>query len=690
MEEKSLLQKIINFIKNIFKVIILFILSIFRSLFGEDKKNKQQNNNKYINDNNNQNNKNINEKNNSSTLPEEPNSLSNQHKTENTDEVGNSSDIILELSKNELNNLTKNIQSKDTFIYTSELLQKYIEEELEKTYKDDNFKIKDASKEIKEKIKELEDKIIPKILEKIEDNKLSTDKEVKKEVEEVVKKEMKEKPLFPKKEKEEVKIKVDTPKENKDIYFVAKPRHKELHTKESTPKKVEKEDKIISIPNTNELNEKLDKTPVMMVKFTDEIPKQSIKNNIKNTAIVTSLIAADITREFLGPTKDNITNANEELDIKIPEAIETKIEEKIPKDIELPAVKELKNNIESNTKSIEELTEIQTKLEQKIEEIKKEDSKKEVTEKKEEIIKDLIKDTEISAISLTSDSLINDSQKELKKEEFEDKDYDRIERQIDKMLEDISNTYLRYDSKMTSKQKAKLKAEEDKLRATREQIRSQKNQDIMTEQNYLNEEITYSELDGLQEELKKIDIENKSKVSEDLFRRMESLDGMTKEQVAQVDKRIMLKRFNKASILLEMTSLLALPFIRNKYFFAFTTGLIIDNHFNFINAFFKRKINKYEPADLSGIKKGQDALNGALDITYKNLIELDYLEQQALERYPELAYDPNFINEVTRLRTNLNSKYNKLMKKNKNMEKYYMKSKHQTKILKKDLKPEHK
>ena len=122
---------------------------------------------------------------------------------------------------------------------------------------------------------------------------------------------------------------------------------------------------------------------------------------------------------------------------------------------------------------------------------------------------------------------------------------------------------------------------------------------------------------------------------------MDKLEGMTREQVANVDKRIMLKRFNKASILLEMTSLLALPFVRNKYFFYFTVGLVIDNHFNFVNAFFNRKLNRYEPADLEQIKQGQDALNGALDITYKNLVELEYLEQRALAKYPELAYDPN-------------------------------------------------
>ena len=684
MEEKTLLRKITDFIKNVIKVIIIFILSIFRSIFSQDKKNtKEIKKPNTINNDGKETKKDINTSNQTS-IPDEPNTLSNPHNT-NSEETPNSSSIILELPKEKLNNLNNNLQNKEKIIYTYELLQIYIEEELERTYKDDNFKVKDASKEIKEKIKELEEKVIPKILKKIEYKVLTTDKEIKNEVEDVVKEEMKEKPLFPK--KEEIKIEPTLPKNKEDIYFVAKPRKKELHTKENTPKKANKETKVITVPNTNEITEKLDNAPVMMVKNVDDVPKPTIYDNIKNATIATTIVAADITREFLSNPKENTTEVIKEIDSKIPKSPSiTEDEEKI----ELPAVTSLKNDIEKETKSLEELTEIQTKLELKIEEIKKEDSKKEVTDKKEEIIKDLIKDTEISAISLTSDSLINDSQEELKKEEFDDKDYDRIERQIDKMLDDITNTYLRYESKMTPKQKAKLKAEEDKLRATREQIRSQKSQDLITEQNYLNEEISYSELDGLQAELKKIDTENKSQVSDDLFRRMEKLDGMTKEQVAQADKRIMLKHFNKASLLLEMTSLLALPFIRNKFFFAFTAGLIIDNHFNFVNAFFKRKINRYEPADLSTIKKGQDALNGALDITYKNLIELDYLEQQALSRYPELAYDPDFIKEVTRLRTNLSNKYNKLMKKNKNMEKYYMKSKYQQKVLKKDLKPEQK
>ena len=239
---------------------------------------------------------------------------------------------------------------------------------------------------------------------------------------------------------------------------------------------------------------------------------------------------------------------------------------------------------------------------------------------------------------------------------------------------------------MTPKQKNKLKQEEAKLRNTKEEILACKSKDIAFEKKQLTEEISSKEITGLKEELEKLDIENKIEANDSLMKKLNNLEGITKDQVKNVDKRILNKRLKKASFLLEMTSLLAFPFIRNKYFLYFTVGLLIDNHFNFINSFFNRKLNKYEPADLNQIKKGQDALDGALDITYKNLIELDYLEEKALSRYPELAYDPEFINQITNLRSKLSHNYNKLMRKNKTMEKYYIRTKQQKKILKKDLK----
>ena len=282
---------------------------------------------------------------------------------------------------------------------------------------------------------------------------------------------------------------------------------------------------------------------------------------------------------------------------------------------------------------------------------------------------------------MATTALLEDNKDELSKEDFEERDYDKIERQIDKMLEDITNTLLKYGDTLTPKQKEKLQKEEEKLREAKENLYKQKDNDIAIERRDLNNEILNAEKEGLQNELKKIHEENEREVSPEFLRRMATLEGMTQEQVANMDKKILLSRFRKANLALEMSSILALPFVRNKYFFAFTVGMIVDNHFNFINAFFRRRINSYEPADLESIKRGQDALNGALDITYKNIIELDYLEQQALSRYPELAHDPRYVSQVTSLRANLTRKYNKLMKKNETMEKYRLKTQKQVKKL---------
>ena len=319
---------------------------------------------------------------------------------------------------------------------------------------------------------------------------------------------------------------------------------------------------------------------------------------------------------------------------------------------------------------------------QEIQQIKQEEKLEE--EKKQEEFKNLrfYEELELKNIERETEKTINKSDNEMKKDEFEDKDYDGMIEQIDKMLYDIEMTYIKYEGRLTEKQLSKLRKEENELRKSKEFIQNQKTNDYEVEHRALEQPIFQSELDGLQAHLKELHKENETEVSEHFLTRMEKFEGLTREQVAIVDKRILMNRFRKASIALEISSLLALPFIRNKFFLQFTAGLIVDNHFNFINGVFNRKLKEQDPVDLDSIKKGQDALNGALDITYKNIIELDYLEQRALAKYPELSYDPKFISQTTNLRNKLNKKYNKLMKKNELMEKHYGKTKKQTKILK--------
>ena len=250
------------------------------------------------------------------------------------------------------------------------------------------------------------------------------------------------------------------------------------------------------------------------------------------------------------------------------------------------------------------------------------------------------------------------------------------------MLDDIEVTLLKYDGKMNEKQKLKLKQEQEKLRDSKEHLASKKQEDITKEAKALDETIKEVELSGLQNELKRLHIENQIEMNETLLNRINGLENLTREQVANIDKKMLMKRLNKVSMLMEMSSILALPFVRNKYFFYFTVGLIIDNHFNFINAFFKRKINRYKPADLEQIKQGEDALNSALNMTYKNQIQLEYVVSEALAKYPELADDPLFTNKVNNLRLQLEHNYQKMMKKKNIMEKYHRKTKSQIKILK--------
>lgn len=708
----ELLKKILREIINFFKAILLLILGFF---FKSKKETKTQSNSNQPSTNNKESNITIPGTN--ETLPDEINSKNDSHDSEDA-----TNSIILELPKDKITKLKINELNKEEIVFTKEYIIELIEKELEHIYKEQKLDVKKAKendKELKKVIEKFEEKVIPKVQKQIEFYHLNKEDEVKKEVTKIVEVELKEFPILPpvtiEIQKEEPKpidvkespsiTKIETPNEplktisnenkpkepekNSAPYSIAYRETRELNIRENETIKVEATP-ILTVPNTEKIKSSIENRPTTMVPNDIELPKPKVKDVLKNTAAITATVAIKAATEILTPEKKETPSKVDDSEIK---ELENKLESK-PETIE--SVEEIKKELEEKLEEIEiekkrqeQQREEQKKQDQEIDQ-KQEEAKKqeEKTKEKEEKVKDLIRDSEISSITIGIDEVIEESKKETEKEDFFDKDYDRIESQIDKMLEDITNTRLRYGNKLSSKQKSKLEREESKLRDAREFIYIQKSKDIEYEQNQLSDYISESELLGLQNELKKIDAENKEEVNERFLKKMQKLEGMTEEQVKQADKRILFKKLNKASMLLEMGSILAFPFIRNRYFFYFTLGLIVDNHFNFINAFWRRKMNKYEPADLSRIRQGQDALNGALDITFKNIIELDQLEQDAISRYPELANDPRFISQVTNLRIKLNNNYNKLMHKNKVMETYYNKTRRQAKILKKDLKPE--
>lgn len=658
----SIFKVIINSIKNFFKILVTLVASAITSIFGiqqkndktnikEDKKAEEKKDKK----------KQDNITDTSTALPDEDNIKTNPHKINNDDSKITPDDIKLQKPQRLYKVYTKDNELK--YLTLEALLDLLLKEDLEARYKQEKFKLKTASSSELIKIDKIKKRVYPEIIERAEKDILRNSDMIREALTEKMDEDQLINPLFP-------------PRpilENEEI--------KETITRKTDTNKTTSEEKEETKPSlTNEITNATLIGATLTTKAALELlsPTKEEKKNIDDDKID---LEADLPKVATENTKDsNIQIQDEEKKL---ETITQ--EEPTPEEIELETeIEDLQEEITSEEeKTIEELEKLKEEVEEKIEQIKKEEKKKDEKEpKKEEKVKELITDKEIIDISLATTAILDDAVEELAKEDFEERDYDKIERQINKMLDDITNTYLKYEATMTPSQKAKLKKEEQKLRIAKERLYRQKDNDIAVERTQLQEEILEIEKSGLQKELKKIHDENQREVSPELFRRMENLEGLTREQVANMDKRILLNRFRKANLALELTSILALPFIRNKYFFAFTTGLIVDNHFNFINAFFRRRINQYEPADLDGIKRGQDALNGALDITYKNLTELDYLEQQALSRYPELANDPRYVSQVTSLRANLTKKYNKLMKKNQTMEKYRIKTKKHTKILK--------
>lgn len=702
-------MKLIHGLINFFKIILTMILGFFLRPF---KNNKQVDNNNDTDSTENGSSKFIN------IIPTDQSSLPDTKNIKEDNHDGTTDNIILDLPKSKLEDIKKNALTSNEIIYTKELITALIEKEIEHVYKDQKLEIKKVNKELEEKIKKFEEKVIPKVEKQIEFYHLKKLDDVKKEVEVIVKDELKEFPILTPvvKTNEEQKdlsdntLQVspidpvlDLPKPKvKSSYSLAFVKERELNLKDDYVPKVDS-NAIASTNKDNDIKNTLSERKTSMVKNGIPANPSPVTDTLKNVAAVSATLGIKAIEEIVTPTKEP-TPVEQQLQEPAPppEILQTtqldetdkelhELYEKLQDPTSIEEIQLAEKQIEDHKEKLEELKNEQNKLESPLlneEEKEQVQKQKEEIEKKEEKIEYLVRDSEISVITIGVDDAISDSKHEIEKEDFFDKDYERIELQINKMLNDITNTRLRYGSKLSAKQKSKLERDENKLRDAKEHIESQKQQDIANEQKELSDYISYDEINGLDEELKRIDEENKKEVNQEFLTRMDNLEKMTREQVANVDKRLLFKKLNKASMLLEMGSILAFPFIRNRYFFYFTIGLIIDNHFNFLNAFWNRRMNKYEPADLSRIKQGQDALNGALDITYQNILELDVIEQNALARYPELANDPRFINQITNLRIKLNNNYNKLMHKNKIMETYYGKTKRHKKALKKELTPE--
>ena len=299
------------------------------------------------------------------------------------------------------------------------------------------------------------------------------------------------------------------------------------------------------------------------------------------------------------------------------------------------------------------------------------------------LMSDNNKNKELDRIVRKSDEISTEAINETKKEELEDKDYEKYEKLIDSLLYDIEMYIIKNEDTISQKETEKLNKTKEKLKNLKNRMANQKEQDIENEKKELETELTENEIKGIQEEIKSLHLDHQEEANELVIENLIKLENQNDEKLAEIEQELIKSKLKKAAKAAEIPSILALPFIRHKYFFFFTIGLFINNHFNFLNAIFKRKTIKYEPIDLSEIKNGYDALEKASDMTYKNIVYLDYLESEALKKYPNLEYDFEFKQYIHRLRTKLNNNYEKLQRKQKMINKYIKKVNKKNKVFKK-------
>lgn len=615
------IKKIIIYIIHFFK----YILKLIFNLFKKDPKNKS------------------NEK--IKTIKTKENKIVYNSNSSNIDTNNNKENAFQEITTIPDTYFKIEIEPNIKIITISDkLIDLYITKEIKKELESQKTEKIQSTDKLKKEIKPIIKKKITKIK---KENKSFNEKTIKKEIKKIIKEKINE---LPQSEKNNTKNIKDKDNSNK-TYVIATKLTPKLMTNKLKKNKVSIKQKIITPASSkNEIRKKIQVPAITMVPL---VSKDELK--IK--------------------TKDKIANA-----INVSIVFGTKTATELLKKNDKKVVKSQKQTIQiKNIKNEEQTSKKDNISQETIDKIKsgKEEIKKETTKEKKTIII-----TSTLFLEKATNNTIENSISEMKSpKEIEDKEYDLYKNEINKLLNEIENYEIKYSTTLTEEQKKILNKQKEKLRNTKEKIYLQQEIDLEKEKKEFNKTINEEEIKSLQDYLYSLHLEQELEFNNKLIKQVENLEKVSEEQIANIDKKILMKNLEKASLLTEMTSILAFPFIRSRYFFYFTIGLIIDNHFNFINAFFKRKINKFKPADLSALKQGKDALDKAIDQTYNNIEKLQYITYNALNKYPELAYDKKFIKYTTKLNNNLQKNYLKLTKKRNIINKYYSKTNKQIKKL---------
>ena len=174
------------------------------------------------------------------------------------------------------------------------------------------------------------------------------------------------------------------------------------------------------------------------------------------------------------------------------------------------------------------------------------------------------------------------------------------------------------------------------------------------------------------DKLKKLSEDEEIKRKEILYK---DIENKTNKELREMEKVLIKESYKRALSRLEIPLFLSFPFIKNKYFRKFVAGLFLFRSFGFIRNLVFGFPDNYEPLDLSYIQKGSDALIESINLTEKNIASFQNLKQETFLKYPELMADEDFLKDIKKLEENLKKNYEKLVKQEKLVNKYFDKSK---------------
>lgn len=257
---------------------------------------------------------------------------------------------------------------------------------------------------------------------------------------------------------------------------------------------------------------------------------------------------------------------------------------------------------------------------------------------------------------------------EANKEELEDKNYEALDQELNQILDIIA---LKKKQTKNPEDLKKLNNLELKALTLKNNIENKKNADIIREKEYLESEIHTSDLYSLQTEIKNVHLNNAESLREYSLQNIEDLNLLNEQDAKKLEKELLKMELKKAGRVAKISNVLNLfPFVRNRYFKFFASGMLVKTHLKIYENILKRKNIQYRESNFNNMVNGHTALNGALSLTVRNINRLTALEEATKNKFPDIASDQEYIASVSDLKNALLSEEEKMLKKKTVVNKY--------------------